>query len=92
MERAGEAVKCGVPPAMLSVIKSLHDDMLAQVRVGGDLTTDSIEVKNGLRQGCTLAPSLSSSAVVGCTINGEVQLNPSVGVRAQVSHVYSRRQ
>ena len=73
MERAGEAEKCGVPPAMLSVIKSLHDDMLAQVRVGGDLTTDSIEVKNGLRQGCTLAPSLSSSAVVRSKVNNSIR-------------------
>ena len=50
--------KCGVLPTMLSVIRSFHDGMLAQVRVGGDLTTNSIEVKNRVRQGCTLAPSL----------------------------------
>ena len=50
--------KCGVPPTMLSVIRSFHDGMLAQVRVGGDLTTNSIEVKNEVWQGCTLAPSL----------------------------------
>ena len=61
--------KCGVPPTMLSVIRSFHDGMLAQVRVGGDLTTNSIEVKNGVRQGCTLAPSLFNiyfSAMVAC--------------------------
>ena len=43
--------KCGVPPTMPSIIRSFHDGMLAQVRVGGDLTTNSIEVKNGVRQG-----------------------------------------
>ena len=61
--------KCGVPPTMLSVIRSFHDGMLAQVQVGGDLTTNSIEVKNGVRQGCTLAPSLFNiyfSAMVAC--------------------------
>ena len=28
-------VKCGVPPRMLSIIKSFHDDMETVVRVGG---------------------------------------------------------
>ncbi len=61
--------KCGVPPTMPSIIRPFHDGMLAQVRVGGDLTTNSIEVKNGVRQGCTLAPSLFNiyfSAMVAC--------------------------
>ncbi len=59
--------KCGVPPTMLSIIKSFHDQMQAEIRVG-DSTTDSIQVLNGLRQGCTLAPSLFNlyfGAVVG---------------------------
>lgn len=49
--------KLGVPPTMLDVIRSLHDGMIAKVRVNGDLT-DDISVTNGLRQGCTLAPTL----------------------------------
>ena len=49
--------KCGVPPRMLRVVKSLHDGMQAEVRVGS-ATTESYEVKNGLRRGCTLAPTL----------------------------------
>ena len=51
------------------VIKSFHDSMLAQVRVGRDSTTNSIEVKNGVQEGCTLAPSLFNiyfSAMVAC--------------------------
>ena len=58
----------GVPPTMLSVIRSFHDNMLAEVRIG-DVITDSFEVKNGLRQGCTLAPSMFNlffGAVVAC--------------------------
>ena len=58
--------KTGVPPTMLEVIKSFHDGMRADVRVGKS-STDSIEVKNGLRQGCILAPTLFNiyySAVV----------------------------
>lgn len=49
--------KYGVPPVMLSLIRSLHDGMKAVVRVG-DSTTYEIEVTNGLRQGCTIAPTL----------------------------------
>ena len=47
----------GVPLTMVSVIKSFHKGMTAVVRVGDSLT-DDIEVTNGLRQGCTLAPTL----------------------------------
>ena len=60
--------KYGVPPTMVSVIRFFHQDMTAVVRVGNDLTED-IEVTNGLRQGCTLAPTLFNlyfSAVVAC--------------------------
>ena len=49
--------KIGVPPTMLQIIKSFHEGMKADVRVG-DAPTDSFEVQNGLRQGCTLAPTL----------------------------------
>lgn len=49
--------KCGVPPKMLNVVKSFHNGMQAEVRVG-PTTTERFEVKNGLRQGCTLAPTL----------------------------------
>ena len=60
--------KFGVPPTMVSVIRAFDKDMTAVVRVGNDLTED-IEVTNGLRQGCTLAPTLFNlyfSAVVAC--------------------------
>ena len=60
--------KFGVPPTMLGIIRSFHEDMRAEIRIG-DLTTDCITVRNGLRQGCTLAPTLFNlyfSAVVAC--------------------------
>ena len=52
---------------MLSIIRSFHSGMQAEVRIG-DATTEKIVVNNGLRQGCTLAPSLFNiyfGAVVG---------------------------
>ena len=45
--------KCGVPPQMLEVIKSFHEGMYAEVRVGHD-TTDCFEVQNGLKQDSNL--------------------------------------
>ena len=58
--------KCGVPPTMLSIIRSFHEGMHVEIRVGSTVT-DSIKVQNGLRQGCTIAPTLFNiylSAVV----------------------------
>ena len=49
--------KYGIPPALLSIIRSLHDDMKAEVTVDGNLTPD-FEVRNGLRQGCVIALSV----------------------------------
>ena len=59
-------VRCA--PTVLSVIRSFHEDMTAVVRVGYNLTED-IEVTTGLRQGCTLAPTLFNlyfSTVLAC--------------------------
>ena len=59
--------KCGVPPTMLSIIRSFHEGMQAGVRVGSSVT-DRFEVRNGLRQGCTMVPTLFNiyfNAMVG---------------------------
>lgn len=49
--------KLGVPDVLIDIIKSFHTDMQAKVRVDGQLL-EEISVNNGLRQGCTMAPSL----------------------------------
>ena len=49
--------KYGVPPTMLSIVRSFHDGMKASVRVKGNFS-DSFEVRNSVRQGCTIAPVL----------------------------------
>ena len=46
-----------IPPTLLSIIRSLHDGMKAEVTVDSYLTPD-FEVCNGLKQGCMIAPSL----------------------------------
>ena len=50
--------KCGVPPVMLSLIKSLHEGMSASLCIQGTTIESEVEVTNGLRQGCPIAPTL----------------------------------
>ncbi len=47
----------GVPDSLLRIVRSLHDGMQAQVTVDGQVAP-MFEVRNGLRQGCVLAPTL----------------------------------
>ena len=49
--------KLGVPDDLITLIKSFHQDMKCRLRVDGDLL-EEIEEANGLRQGCTMAPTL----------------------------------
>ena len=73
-------MKCGVPTRMLGIIQSFHQDMNAEVRVGSAMS-ESLEVKNGLRQGCTLAPTLFNmyfSAMVACWRNECVEAGVDV--------------
>ena len=47
----------GVPPRLLAVVRALHEGMTAKVRVGGALS-DPFPVREGVRQGCLVAPAL----------------------------------
>ena len=49
--------KYSIPPVMVKLLQSLHDGMQAEVTIDGYVTPE-IEVQNGLRQGCTIAPTL----------------------------------
>jgi hypothetical protein len=49
--------KIGIPEETVRMVQSLHEGMEAVVRVGNE-TTEKIQVNNGVRQGCTLAPTL----------------------------------
>jgi len=71
---------------MLKIVRSFHEGMLAVVKVGGSVS-ECFEVKYGLQQGCTLAPTLFNlyfSAVVkvwrcDCNIVGLDVLSEEVG-------------
>ena len=49
--------KFGFPDKIVALIQSLHEGMKARVTMFGELS-EEFDIKNGLRQGCILAPSL----------------------------------
>ena len=48
----------GIPTLVIELIKSFHEGMKAKILVNGMLPDKEIAVDNGLRQGCTMAPTL----------------------------------
>ena len=76
--------KVGVPPTMLQIIRSFHDGMKAEVRVESS-STDSIELKNGLRQGCSLAPTLFN-IYYSVVIANWRERSPTAGVNVRFKH------
>ena len=57
--------KMGVPEVLVEIVKFFHKDVKARVRLEGELL-EEIEVNNGLRHGCTMAPSLFN--VYACAV------------------------
>lgn len=51
--------KMGCPQKFINILRCLHDDMCVRIAVDGDLTRD-IPYRNGVKQGCILAPTLFS--------------------------------
>ena len=49
--------KYGFPSTLVNIIRSLHGGKKVEVMVGGS-STPGIKVANGLRQACTIAPTL----------------------------------
>ena len=49
--------KLGVPDLLVDIIRSFHTNMEARIRVDGELL-EEIVVNNGLKQGCTMTPTL----------------------------------
>ena len=47
----------GCPGKFINIIKLFHEGMEAQVMIGGELS-DTFPVTNGVKQGCTVAPTL----------------------------------
>ena len=56
--------KYGCPEKFTTMIEALHTGMMANVSVGGE-DSESFRVKNGIKQGCVLAPTLFSIFLSG---------------------------
>ena len=51
--------KIGCPEKYIRMVRLLHDNMSASVLIDGE-STESFEVKTGVKQGCVIAPTLLS--------------------------------
>ena len=73
----------GCPAKFVNIIKPLHSDMQASVTQGTN-HSNKFAVTNGVKQGCILAPSLSSlylSAMLGVAFDDSLD-----GVSIQTQH------
>ena len=79
--------KLGVPDQLVQIIQSFHLDMKAQIRLG-DTLLEEIDVDNGLRQGCCMAPALFNlySCVVVERWLARVEGTDGVGVYLRHKH------
>ena len=73
--------KLGLPESIIHLIRSFHQDMSAQIRLGENLL-DPLTVTNGLRQGCCMAPVLFNLylTVVIERWQGKVKDHPDIGI------------
>ena len=82
--------KLGVPDPTIYLIRSFHQDMSVKVRLGG-VMTDSIEVQNGLRQGCCMAPVLFNLFVCAMMERWAERANGNVEVGVRLHYKYDEK-
>jgi hypothetical protein len=72
--------KFGCPPRFLALLKELHIDNRNMVKVG-QLLSETFQTRNGVRQGCVLAPVLFNAFMTGFLIIVDSMLrNRGVGI------------
>ncbi len=69
----------GTPPHVLQLTQALHDGMQASIKLGGRLLP-SFAIKNGVRQGCVMAPLLFNIFYAAVLHDWESQLPSRSGV------------
>ena len=58
--------KYGCPAKYIRVLRLLHDDMRATVKIGNE-QSDPFQVKSGVKQGCVITPTLFSIFISAIT-------------------------
>ena len=78
----GVLERFGCPPTFLHLVKALHTNNTATVRVGGELS-EAFAVSMGVKQGCVLAPLLFNVFLLAVTIlaTSEHATEPNAGVK-----------
>ena len=79
--------KLGVPAPTIQLIRSFHHGMQAQIRLDGALL-EPIDVTNGLRQGCCMAPVLFNlyTCIVVERWHARIEQVEGVGVTLKFEH------
>ena len=72
--------KYGCPPKFISIIRLLHDGMMARVQDDGN-SSEPFLVSNGVKQGCVLAPTLFSLMFSAMLTDAFADTDIGIGIR-----------
>ena len=75
--------RTGCPDKLVNILRSFHDGMQARV-IDGNQESAPFEVKNGVKQGCVLAPVLFGK-IIAAMIKDAFK-NCNLGVRVRHRH------
>ena len=81
--------KLGVPESTIQLVRSFHQDMQAAVQLDGDIL-DPIDVGNGLRQGCCMAPVLFNLYACLFTERWRERVSDIAGVGITLKYKYDK--
>ena len=72
-------IKFGCPAKFTSIVRQLHDGMMARVQDNGE-ASEAFPVTNGVKQGCVLAPTLFSIMFSAMLSDAFRETNPGINL------------
>ena len=72
--------KYGCPPKFITIVRLLHDGMMARVQDDGN-SSEPFLVSNGVKQGCVLAPTLFSLMFSAMLTDAFADTDIGIGIR-----------
>ena len=72
--------KYGCPPKFITIVRLLHDGMMARVQDDGN-SSEPFLVSNGVKQGCVLAPTLFSRMFSAMLTDAFADTDIGIGIR-----------